>query len=424
MKADIRMEHQLLAVEAEHEVNAMLELVAPGRDEAAARPPLSLAVVIDRSGSMEGEKLETTKRCARFLVDRLLPTDRLALITYDDEVELVAPLAPVDAAALGHAIAGIWSGGSTNLSGGWLKGAEVLLGADGDGPRKVLLLTDGHANVGVADPVRLAGMAREAAANGVGTSTVGFGHGFDEDLLTAIADAGHGNAYFAATPDDAPGIFAQEFEGLLSLVAQNVSVEIRPSEDVQLLAVLNEYPGVGVPGGVQLQLGDAYADERRRVVFRLHIPGMAQLGVAKVADVVIRYAGVGERIALHEVTVPMVVNLVSADEAASVEPDAEVVEEVLVLEAAKAQDEAIRRADGGDLEGARKLLHEVSEKLRRHAPTADRAEELLEQAERLEERHGAFEMGMYSAEMRKDMRYEIHSRRRGRPHKRQDPGDR
>ncbi len=95
MQASIRLEHHLLAVEAEHRVHAMLELVAPPAPEGRERPPLHLALVIDRSGSMAGPKLETTKECAAFLVRRLAPTDELALVTYDDEVQLLSPLVPV-----------------------------------------------------------------------------------------------------------------------------------------------------------------------------------------------------------------------------------------------------------------------------------------------------------------------------------------
>jgi len=321
----------------------MLELLAPAAPAGRPRPPLHLALVIDRSGSMAGPKLETTKECAAFLVRRLAPTDELALVTYDDSFQLVAPAAPVaDAGQALGAIASIHPGGQTNLSGGWLKGVESLQGEQGDGPRKVLLLTDGLANVGITDQPALVEMATKAAAadNGVGTTTIGFGADFAEELLTAMADAGRGNAHFAETPDEAPGIFAQEFDGLLSLVAQNVSFKIRPSPEVEMVGILNEYPAVAVAGGVQVQLGDAYGDERRRVLFELDIPEMAKLGVAKVADVVVRYVAVGEEIAAHELTLPTTVNMVSADEAAAGKADMEVLEEVLVLKAARAQEEA------------------------------------------------------------------------------------
>lgn len=111
MHANVRFEHQLLAVESEHTVNGMLELKAPPAPEGRPRPPLHVALVIDRSGSMAGPKLEVTRECAAFLVRRLAPTDELALVTYDENVDLLAPLAPIDQTALLPRIGMIHSGG-------------------------------------------------------------------------------------------------------------------------------------------------------------------------------------------------------------------------------------------------------------------------------------------------------------------------
>jgi Ca-activated chloride channel family protein len=129
MQATIRLEHELLAVETEQSVHAMLELTARPAPAGKERPPLHLALVVDRSGSMAGDKLETTKRCAAFLVERLAPTDEFALVAYDDQVTLAAPLGPAKRPELLPLIASIPPGGQTNLSGGWLKGMEVLKGA-------------------------------------------------------------------------------------------------------------------------------------------------------------------------------------------------------------------------------------------------------------------------------------------------------
>ena len=414
MQAHIRLDHTLLAVEGEHRVNAMLELAAPAAPD-AGRPALGVALVLDRSGSMAGPKLEVARRCAAWVVERLAPSDRVAVVAYDDEVTLVAPLGPPDPARLGAAIAAIPPGGMTNLSGGWLKGLEELGRQAGVPVRKVVLLTDGLANVGITEPAMLTDAARAAAEAGVGTSTIGLGADFDEDLLTALSDAGEGGAHFAETPDAAPAIFAAELEGLASVVAQNVSVEVRPGPGVSAVGALNDYPATRVEGGLQLALGDAYGGERRRVVLELEIPHLAALGPARVAELVVRYVAVGEGLSHHTRTVPVVVNAVSAEEAARAVPDAEVTEEVLLLRAARAQEEAVRRADRGDHAGAGAVLREASAMLAAAPPGAARAEELLRRSRDLAAQGNEMSPMGYDATTRKRMRYQSHSTRRNRP---------
>lgn len=352
MKASVRLDHSLIAVECEQDVHAMVEIAAPDAPASDRRPPVRLAVVLDRSGSMHGKKLAVAKRCAGWLVSRLGGDDEVALVDYDDEVRLLAPLSSIQADGLETAIRRIHAGGSTNLSGGWLKGLEQLRGRGG----KVLLLTDGLANVGITDHGSLVSLAGSAFREGIGTSTIGLGADYDEELLTAMADAGGGNYHFAETPDAAPGIFARELEGLTTVVAQNVSLEIRPREQVEMLGVLNDYPAVPVSGGLQVQVGDAYGGDRRRIVFALHVPRLGELGVTTVADLVLRYVAVGEEIAAYELTIPVTVNAVSAAEAAASAVDEEVREEVLVLRAARARDEAIELADAGDFAAAQAVL--------------------------------------------------------------------
>jgi Ca-activated chloride channel family protein len=419
MKATVRLDHELLAVEGEHTVHAMLELVAPAPAQTSQRPPLHLALVIDRSGSMAGPKLEHTKAAAGYLVRRLAPGDEFALITYDDEVRLRASMGPVDIAGLLAEIAAISPGGMTNLSGGWLKGAEEASRAPGDATRKVLLLTDGLANHGVVDPSTLVGMTATMGTTGVGTTTIGYGDGFNEELLSAMADAGGGNAYFAESPEDAPGIFAQEFTDLAALVAQNLSIEIRPTEDVKLLGVLNEYPATAVAGGLQLALGDAYAEESRRIVFELHIPELAKLGLCQVAEVVIRYVAVGETVAAHELKLPLVVNMVSADEASAAAPDQAIVEEVVILKAAQAQKEARTRADMGDFGGAQILLERSVTELRSLAPHSMRADELLSEADFMEDHAARASAATWDSTQSKRVHYNARrvNRSRRRPRK-------
>lgn len=417
MHASVRLDHRLVAVEGEHDVHVMLQLDAPEPADGAPRPPLRVALVLDRSGSMGGGKLEVAKRCATWLAGRLGARDELAVVGFDDDVRLVSPLRPAGDPALRAGIEALQPGGSTNLSGGWLEGRRALAQATGEGPRRIVLLTDGLANVGITDPAQLVRMAASAGADGIGTSTIGFGRDFDEDLLTRFADAGGGNAHYADTPDAVPAIFAREFDGLTRLVAQNVAVEIRPAPQVELVRVLNDYPSQAIPGGVLVQLGDAYGGESRRLVLSLRLPHLAALGPATVCELVVRSVTVGASVEERTLTVPVVVNVVSAGEAASAVPDAAVVEEVLVLAAARARDEAIRLADRGDNAAAQAVLRDAAGAIRLAAPTlpAPAAAALVREALELDLAEELAAPAGYDAASRKQLRYAAQARRRGRP---------
>jgi Ca-activated chloride channel homolog len=384
MEANVNLDRTVLALETGDVVHLMVELTAPPLTVERPRPPLDLVAVIDRSGSMNGAPIDSVKAAAG-LLNRLLDTDdRLAVVSFDDEVRLDLPLRNHHPGTADRRLAQIEVGGCTNLSGGWLKGVEVLEGARPDATRKVVLLTDGLANRGLTDRDRLATLAQEAAGRGIGTTTIGYGDGFDEDLLALMADAGRGNTYWAAGPDEAATIFAAEFDGLASTVAQNLSVEIRPSAEVDVVGVLHAYPSVSVDGGVQVALGDAYADERRSLVAALSVPGLVDLGPTVIAELVIRYALIGEQVEMHTVTVPVMVNVAPADTAAAAPTDARVVEEVLTLRAAAARRQARQRANEGDVDGARRVLGQVSGELRQRAGDAADPTRILSEADEID----------------------------------------
>jgi hypothetical protein len=138
-----------------------------------------------------------------------------------------------------------------------------------------------------------------------------------------------------------------------------------PAEHVDVLSVRNEYPQVAVEGGVQVSLGDGHAGDCHRLVFALSIPKLDLLGVAKVADLVIRYVSIGPEVAEHTRTVPVVVNLVSADEAAAAAADFAVTEQVLILLAAQARDQAVALADVGRFQQAQRVIDKTNRRLRK-----------------------------------------------------------
>jgi Ca-activated chloride channel family protein len=142
----------------------LVELEAPPAPHQAQREPVNLAFVLDRSGSMSGEKLALAKQAIETAVDRLLPTDRFAIVCYDDRIDLVVETTSASREAKTTAIdrlRAIDARGSTDLAGGWLRGAEqVALSMATAGVNRTLVLTDGLANVGIVDPTELARHAR------------------------------------------------------------------------------------------------------------------------------------------------------------------------------------------------------------------------------------------------------------------------
>jgi Ca-activated chloride channel family protein len=207
------------------------------------RLPLNLALVIDRSGSMSGRPLSEAKRCAGMIIDSLAPTDTASLVVYDDRVDILVSSRPVqDRHAFHHALQTIESGGSTALHAGWLRGAEqAALSADGPAISRVLLLSDGQANAGLTDGSMIAAQCAKMAAAGISTSTYGIGEGFNEELMVAMARAGHGNPYYGRTAEDLIDPFRQEFDLMSALCARGLALDVSPAQGVRA-TVLNDYP--------------------------------------------------------------------------------------------------------------------------------------------------------------------------------------
>lgn len=206
------------------------------------RTPLALALVIDRSGSMEGQKFKEAKRCALDILNRMDGRDLVTVVVYDNTVEVTLPLMGVDAAKviLPSKLDQLHPGGTTALHDGWLKGAEILAPlANKDQMCRVILLSDGEANVGIVDPDRISEQVRALANAGVTTTTVGIGLGFNEELMTAIANAGQGNAWYGQRVEDLAESFDAEMGFLTTLDWRAVRVRIH--SDLDTVKVRNDY---------------------------------------------------------------------------------------------------------------------------------------------------------------------------------------
>lgn len=383
MNPTVKLDRALVAVDIDQTVHMMLELTAPPAPT-TDRAPIDVVAVIDRSGSMSGEPLESVVRAVQHLIRLLGPDDQLGVVTFDDSAELILPLAHHDIGQVGHLLARIRPGGSTNLSGGWLKGLEILSAHGRDEAlKRVVVLTDGHANCGITDTETLCTLASAANRQTITTSMIGFGDGFDERVLASMADAGGGNDYWCAGPDQASQVFAAEFDGLAAVVAQNISVDLLPTGAIDGWLVLNEYPMVAIDGGMQIALGDAYGGENRRVVAMLHLQAPREIGVVHAADLVIRWASTIGDIGLHSVTVPVMVGAADPADADAVTPDPEVSTQVNVLRVARARKDSHEAVDRGDLTAASEHLKSALALCDAAGMEAHDIEQLVQDVERL-----------------------------------------
>jgi Ca-activated chloride channel family protein len=249
-----------------------VELEAPTAPSRGHRDPVNLAFVLDRSGSMSGQKLALAKQAIETAVERLLPSDRFAIVCYDDRIDVVVEATAASREAKSNAIErlrAIDARGSTDLAGGWLRGAEqVALAMATAGVNRTLVLTDGLANVGIVDPAELARHARELRDRGVTTTTFGVGADFDEALLQSMADAGGGHFYFIEHAAQIQDHIATEVGELLQVVARDAVLEVTAPESVAITA-LSPYPLERRGSRWHVLLGDLVAEQRLEVVLRV-----------------------------------------------------------------------------------------------------------------------------------------------------------
>jgi Ca-activated chloride channel family protein len=342
-----------------HVVRALLRIEGEA-PQAADRTPLNLAIVLDRSGSMAGAKIHAAREAAALLVQQLAPEDFVSVVAYDTDVATVAEPSG-NAHQLSHLIRAIETGSMTNLSGGWLRGRE--LAARNVAPKRasrILLLTDGLANVGIQDRDQLAGLCRAAHEEGIRTTTIGFGADYDEVLLGRMAEAGGGHMHYIEHVDQAAAIFREELAGLLSLAAQNLSVTVKPAAATTAVAVHHSYPRSETPDGLKLELGDLYAREPKLVLFEFLVgPGAAD--PVTIAELTVEAAVIGTDGSVKMQQIAVAISTSLADGPLS---NPEVRREQLLLEAARVRTEVLSQQKRGDFDGAAAAMVRMADKLR------------------------------------------------------------
>jgi Ca-activated chloride channel homolog len=338
----------ILPLGATAQTDLLLRFRMPHDPAVATRRPLNLSIVIDRSGSMAGNPLRYAQQAAESLVNQLEPGDLISIVVYDDSVTtLFAPQPVGDRVAVLEALSRVRPGGCTNLAGGWLEGCKhVQANATPERINRVLLLTDGQANVGITDPALLIQTAHQKADLGIVTTTLGFGNHFNEDLLIPMAQAAGGNFYYIQSLDDAADVFRIELESLLAVAAQNLTVTLEPAPGVEIIQPLSRYRQTG---DNTWHLGDVYATEDKRLALVIKIASPGTAGEVPVLQLRAQYSKMeGESSVVAQANQALVAVFGSLEDAAMASVPFSTVIELSKVRIASAKDAALEAADRGE----------------------------------------------------------------------------
>lgn len=372
MNVKALLDVDMVALEAADKVTLMLDLTAPSNPNQATRPGQAIQVVLDRSGSMEGQPLDAAKGSLLKLVDRLAPQDAFGLVAFDDSALVIVPtrtMADHHMPSLRKAIRQLDTGGSTDISAGYLMGLRELTRVQAAGGSTLLLISDGHANAGEQNPKFFQEVSTKSATEKVTTSTIGLGNGYDETILEALAQGGGGAHRFAGSIDEAVGAIAAEVDDLLDKTIVNAVLRVTPTSEMSGLAsieIIQRLPYWKDGETYVVQLGDLYSGENRRFMINFDVPSIASLGLCKIADITIEYLDLAQRQEIS-VTMPVNVNVVPGDVAAGRIADPIVRAERLILEAQTAKSLAVDELLNGKIKEASSRLKGAASSLRREA---------------------------------------------------------
>ncbi len=365
--------------------------------------PLNLSLVLDKSGSMQGTKIQNLREAAKLVVDRLGPQDTISIVAFSDRKYLIAGSQLVaDKDELKRKIDRIRDGGGTAISGGMGQGLVELEQAVGDDRiSRMLLLTDGQT---FGDEQQCKKLAQRAGDRGVVVNALGLGDDWNEDLLDDVAEASGGVADFIDSPDKIVSFFDRAVKSMQDTVVQNAQVVLRLSNSVTPRQVWQVLPMISNLGyrplsdrDVQVTLGELEKGQPRSLLVELLV-GPRPAGRYRLAQAEISYDVPGLRLAGEKVKADILLDF-TADAAEARQYVPEVMNIVEKVTAFKLQTRALEEAKMGNIAGASQKLRAAATRLLEMGEE-DLAQSALEEAENLES------SGQMSAHGTKKLRYE------------------
>ena len=352
LELNLRTELEVLPLKKDCQRILEAAIKAPVIKTEQPRIPLNLALVIDRSGSMGGEKLGYAQQAACQVLDLLEEHDLVSMVAYDNEIITLSPAVKVTGlqrTKLKEMLMRLAPRGNTNLGEGWLTGGKLVADAQlKEGLNRVLLLTDGLANNGITDLEELGMHAREVHTRGISTSTFGIGLDYNEHLLEHMANQGGGNFHYVDSPARIPELLLAELKNMLSVCVRSVELTIEIPSEIKA-EVLGGWKTERQTEKLILALGDLTSGQSREVYMNLKVPGR---GEGKEVALKGTVRGIGMENELFEQTALLSYKVVSEEELAKLKPDQALMERYSLVAMADATFEALRLERVGRTEEA------------------------------------------------------------------------
>ena len=340
----------------------LIEVEAPQIErDGENTPPLSLALVIDASGSMSGQPIEMARRAAIEVAGSLGPDDCLSVVSFADEALTHVSGLKMDAEGKRKAckkISRIGPRGCTDLAAGWTRGAGLAEKHGRKGfQKRVILLSDGHANRGETDPEILGLKSAEMRKRGVYTSTVGIGDGYSPIQLNTMAENGGGQIHRAARPDQIDEVVTGELSQIREIAADDVKIRLEYAAGVKI-EVLGSFPAAIEDEGAEISMGSLVSGASRRVVVKAGLPSGDE-GVTETIRVLPGWIPAGEAEVVAAEPIEILLHRVPAVELAAEVPDPD----VGLAVATAWRDSLVLRATAMIEDGAQEQAGEMVEKI-------------------------------------------------------------
>jgi Ca-activated chloride channel family protein len=400
VQLSIRTELPLIARDASTTRTVEIVVTPPAAVKTGTRPRLNLALVLDRSGSMSGEKLVYVKEAAMHLLELLDEHDRVVVVAYDDAVKVVAEsclVTPENRLRIKQAIMGIESGATTNLSDGWLTGCGEVAKFHAEGQlERTLLLTDGLANVGIVELEELAGIARELNNKGVSTSTFGVGDDFNEHLLEAVATTGGGSYHYISSPQLIPAIFIKEFGELAAVTLRDVEITLDVPAGVIAQLVGGGWRVEATKGRMRFFIGALQSGRPQALYVSVLLPPSTKKGEVALKC---RVMGRGEGNQVCEDGAALTFQYEDAGVVASAPRDQGLLERCAQVRLAEAVNQALKLERAGDREQAYQTLMQAieagkpylkAEEIKLYVQMAERMRRGMQEPDRKSSHHAAY----------------------------------